>query len=76
MGDIGVRDRIKRMTVGDRVDSDHHLVEVWLKGEVRGKKNRGVDRKCWRGFWDEEGRESFRQKVSRYETEGRELDED
>lgn len=45
-----------RMTVGDRVDLDHHPVEVWLEEETRGKKNGGKGRKCWRGVWDEEGR--------------------
>lgn len=50
MEDIGVRDRIKRMELVDRVDSDHHPIEVWLEGEVRGKRKRGVDRKCWRRF--------------------------
>lgn len=47
-----------------------------MEGELRRKRDRGVDRKCWRGFWDDEGRESFRQKVGRLETKGRELDED
>lgn len=28
MGDIEVRDRIKRMRIVDRVDSDHYPVEV------------------------------------------------
>lgn len=41
IGDIGVKDRIKRMTVENRVDSDHHLVEVWLEEEVKGKRNGG-----------------------------------
>lgn len=53
--DIGVKDKIKRVTVGDRIDSDHHPIEVWLEGEVRRTRNRGVSRKCWRGIWDEEG---------------------
>lgn len=48
IGDIGVKDRIKRMAVGDRMDSDHHPVEVWLEGNGKKKRNRGDNRKCWR----------------------------
>lgn len=75
IGDIRVRDRIKRLTVWDRVDSDHYPVEVWLEGETY-KKRRGISRKCWRVVWDEEGRREFKIKVGRLETGRRELDED
>lgn len=76
MGDIEVRDKIKRLTVGDRVDSDHLPVEVWLEGERNRKRRRSVSRKCWGGVWDEEGRKEFKTKVGRLETGGRELEED
>lgn len=33
------------MTVGDKMNSDHHSVEVRLEGEVKGKKSRGKVRK-------------------------------
>lgn len=33
LGDSEVRDRIERMRVGDRTDSDHQPVEVWIRGE-------------------------------------------
>jgi len=38
IGEGEVKDRVERMRIGDRVDSDHQPVEVWLKGErVRGE---------------------------------------
>lgn len=48
------RDKIEKMG-GDRVDSDHHPVDVWMKGRmirrIKGKKgNRGG-----RGIWGEKG---------------------
>lgn len=45
IGNIGVKDRIKKMTVEDRVDLDHHPIYK-LKGEVRGKRIKDVNRKC------------------------------
>lgn len=40
--DEEVGDGVERMRVGDRVDSDHHPIEAWIKGEEmwkRGKTN-------------------------------------
>lgn len=71
IGDI--RHRIIRMTVVNRVDSDHHPVEIWLEGKVKGKKNGGKGRKCWSGVRDKEGRNAFRQKVGKVEMRRREL---
>lgn len=47
-----------------------------MKGEGKGKRNRGDNRKCWRGVWDEKSRKKFRQRVGSLEIEGRELNED
>lgn len=76
IGDSEVRDKIVRMTVGDRVDSDHHPVEVRLEGKVKGIWKGCKRRKCWRGAWDEESRKEFRRKMGRLEIGGRELDEE
>ncbi|XP_046605019.1 uncharacterized protein LOC124297751 [Neodiprion virginianus] len=63
IGDIEVRDRVKRIEIGDRVDSDHHPVIVWLRGAVartrKGKRVGGTSR----GDWTEEGRMRFRAEV-------------
>jgi len=37
IGSEDVRSKVDNMKIGDRVDSDHHPVEVMLKGEVRRK---------------------------------------
>lgn len=38
------KQRVERMVIGDRIDSDHHPVEVWIKGkgekETRGERER------------------------------------
>lgn len=64
------------MTVGDRMNLDHHPNEVWLKGEVKRKRNGSQNRKCWRWVWDEKDRNKFRKKVDRLEMGRRKLDED
>lgn len=63
IGEGEVKDRVERMKVGDKIDSDHHPVEVWLKG-VKGRRweCRGQERR-WRGVWDEEGSKEFRERV-------------
>lgn len=33
-----VKGRIKRMRIGDRIDLDHHSVEIWVEGRVVGKR--------------------------------------
>lgn len=70
-----VRDRVKRMRVDDRIDSDHRPIEVWIKGEMweRGKKR---DRKAWRGVWNDERKEIFKQKMERVEIGEGELEEE
>lgn len=37
-----------RIRIGDKVDSDHHLIEVWIRGEVgekEGKREEGIGRR-------------------------------
>lgn len=38
IGNEDVKGRIKRMRIGDRIDSDHHSVEIWAEGRVVGKR--------------------------------------
>lgn len=53
-GDIVVRVKIKKLTVEDRVDSDHPMshcqplnpIEVWLENKVNKKRRGGKSRKC------------------------------
>lgn len=37
LGDREVRERVERLRMGDRVNSDHQPVEKWIKGE-RGRR--------------------------------------
>lgn len=66
-GDGGeeVRGRIKRMRTGDRIDSDHHPVEVWIEGRVERRKRGERRERAGRVIWGEEGREMFRKKIVR-----------
>lgn len=64
----------RTMRVGDRVDSDHQPVEVWIKGGRVRRRERGKKRRGWRGVWDEEGRKEFVERLGRVETGGEDLE--
>lgn len=58
--------------VGDRVESDHHPVVLWMTGKWEGeRKKRGKKEKTVRGDWSREGKERFRAEV-RWQQEDRE----
>lgn len=63
LGDEEVRDKIRCFKVGDKVDSDHHPVEVVIEGEVKRKRERERGRKQWKGMWNEERCETFGKKL-------------
>lgn len=67
LGDEKVRDRVKRLTIGNRVESDHQPIKVWIKGEEQ--RNKGIrERKGGRGereIWTEEGRKEFRKELEK-----------
>lgn len=67
IGDLEIRERIKSLKIGDRVDSDHHPVEIWIedRGDRKIRKKKG--KREWRGVWDEEGRKEFKQSLSKIE---------
>ncbi|XP_067206638.1 uncharacterized protein [Linepithema humile] len=76
IGEGEIRDRIEKMRIGDRVDSDHHPVEVWLRGEEERRalrRKRGGGR---RGIWDREGRKRFTEKMGRIQIGGKEIGEE
>lgn len=58
------------MRIVDKIDSDHHPVEVWMGGKMerkrRGERIEGVRRV----IWDEEDREVFRKKMALEKTMG------
>lgn len=70
IGDRETREKVKRMRVGDRIDSDHHPLEMWIEGKRRGgKRGRGKrgGGKKGRGIWNEEGKKKFKEKIEAWE---------
>jgi len=53
------REKIKSLEIGDRIESDHHPVELSMKGRTKKRRKRRIRRE-WRGCWNEEGRQLFR----------------
>lgn len=45
IGDGEVRDKVCRMVVGERVDSDHHPLEVTIGRRMRERNKRGEGRR-------------------------------
>lgn len=43
-----VRDKVRRTKVGDRVDSDHLPVEVWVEDKMERRKGRTTGREGWK----------------------------
>ncbi|XP_071580245.1 uncharacterized protein [Temnothorax nylanderi] len=65
IGEEEVRERVERLKVGERVDSDHHPLILWIRVSPKGKQRRrepeGIRK---RGIWSEEGRTQFRERLS------------
>lgn len=40
IGDDEARDRVLKMKIGDKIDSDHPPLKIWMKGEVKRKKKK------------------------------------
>ncbi|XP_029163724.1 golgin subfamily A member 6-like protein 22, partial [Nylanderia fulva] len=66
LGDEDSREKVKKLRVKDKVDSDHQPVEVEIKGKQRKerRKNRGGRRG---GTWNEERCRRFKEKVGELE---------
>jgi len=67
IGNEDVRANVENLIVGDRVDSDHHPVEVWIKGrEQRTKKFEGArGGRGGRGIWDTEGCKAYKEEIEK-----------
>lgn len=60
---------MRRLRIGDKVDSDHHLLEIGGKQKGRRmKRKEGMRRK----IWNEKGRIIFREKIGEMEKEEKE----
>lgn len=76
LGDKEVKDRVREMKIGDKVDSDHQPVEVVIGGKDKWRGVRSKERRVWRGVWDVEGCDEFRQRLGEVEKAGAELEEE
>lgn len=50
-----MREWIDCLRIGDKIESDHHPLEVYIKGK-QGSRKEGEGVKSYRGVWNEEGR--------------------
>ncbi|EZA51989.1 hypothetical protein X777_09448 [Ooceraea biroi] len=59
-------ERIKRLEVGDKIDSDHHPVIVVMKGDgKRVKRKKEMGRKGKRGIWTDESRGKYKENLEK-----------
>ncbi|XP_077273093.1 uncharacterized protein LOC143903409 [Temnothorax americanus] len=59
-----VREGLERLEVGERVDSDHHPVTIWMKGKLeKDQRKREGERVRRRGIWSEEERTQFKERL-------------
>lgn len=63
MGDEEVRSKGNRIRIGDRINSDHHPMEVWVEGTVERKKGQKEEKRWGRELWNEDGCELFKKKL-------------
>ncbi|XP_076301434.1 uncharacterized protein LOC143219315 [Lasioglossum baleicum] len=63
LGNEDTREGVGKVEIGDKIDSDHMPIIVWIKGEMRGKKwRKGGGKRNMVGRWSEETGEVFRKK--------------
>ncbi|XP_029176468.1 cilia- and flagella-associated protein 251-like [Nylanderia fulva] len=62
IGNEKVREEITKLEIGDRVDSDHMPVVIWIRGKGGGGEGKGIKRKR-RWSWTKEGKEKFRERI-------------
>lgn len=62
LGNEETRERIKKMKVKERVDSDHQPITAWMKGgrnRGKGRGKGGGKREKEKGVWTEDRRRKF-----------------
>lgn len=65
------RERIREMKIENKIDSDYQPVEAIIKRKKKGSRRSGVDRRIWRGIWNEEGRRNFTEESFYVNNEGK-----
>lgn len=72
IGEAGLRDRIERLEVEEKIDSDHHLVVVWVKKEkekIGKEKDRRSEVEVKKYMWTEEEEQEWREKIQKVKME-------
>jgi len=67
LGDEEIRERVTNFRVGEEVDSDHHSVEVWIKGlDQRRRKFEGErGGREGKGVWNIEGCKEYKEGIEK-----------
>ncbi|XP_011859507.1 PREDICTED: putative golgin subfamily A member 6-like protein 6, partial [Vollenhovia emeryi] len=76
IGDEEARERIRSMRIGEKIDSDHHPLEVWIEGEEQGKERGRKRQETRKVKWDRKGQEEFKERVKLDREEGKGLEEE
>jgi len=51
IGDEGTRS-LREMKIGEKVDSDHHPLEIWVEGETQRKRKKDKEQKIRKVVWE------------------------
>ncbi|XP_029054555.2 eukaryotic translation initiation factor 3 subunit A-like [Osmia bicornis bicornis] len=71
------KERMKRMGIGDKIDSDHHPIILKMEGWGVGKEEEKERKKpVARGNWSQQGRENFKKEINWKERRRGNLEED
>ncbi|XP_024868964.1 caldesmon-like [Temnothorax curvispinosus] len=66
ISDEDSREKIERLEIGDRVESDHHPLILWIRGGAkRTQRGEKIELTRRRGIWSEEGRKHFVEKLGK-----------
>ncbi|XP_077255544.1 uncharacterized protein LOC143893719 [Temnothorax americanus] len=77
LGDRRTRERVERVVVEEKVDSDHQPVTAWVEGWEEGMdKGKGGRSGSGRGDWSEEGRKKFRELMGDRQARGGGVEEE
>lgn len=65
IGSEEMRERIKKMKVGYKTDTDHQPIEAVIKGKKKWSRRNEVGRRIWRRICDKDEGKSFREELGR-----------
>ncbi|XP_024867350.1 uncharacterized protein LOC112451550, partial [Temnothorax curvispinosus] len=77
LGDRRTREKVERVVVEEKVDSDHQPVTAWVEGWVEGMDKGKEGRSgSGRGDWSEESKEKFRELMGDRQAQGGGVEEE